>query len=137
MNEQMPPEEDLTQEFRNLGKNLAEALRTAWEHPERKRLQEEITNGLNEMGDTLKQEAETFAESPTAQQLKSDVQQIGERVRSPEVHTKVRQELLTVLQTANNELQKVVQQWSAAQAQEPSEGATEDPPGDEDPAQEA
>lgn len=137
MNEQMPPEEDLTQEFRNLGRNLAEALQTAWEHPERKRLQEEITNGLNEMGNALREEAESFAESPTAQQLKSDVQQISERVRSPEVHTKVRQELLSALQTANNELQRVIQQWSAAQTQESSGDAPDDPPGDEDPAQES
>ncbi|MBN1148444.1 MAG: hypothetical protein JXA78_14385 [Anaerolineales bacterium] len=135
MNESTPPESDLAQEFRNLGKNLAEALRAAWERPERKRLEEEIANGLNEMGNTLRREAEAFAESPTGQQLKTDVQQIGERIRSPEVHAKAQQELLSVLQTANAELQKVIQQWAAAQAHEPPGGEPGEAQGDQDSAQ--
>lgn len=126
MSEPVPPEGDIAEEFRNLGKNLAEALRAAWERPERKRLQEEITAGLNELSNTLKSEAESFAESTTGQQLKADVQDLGERIRSPEVHAKVQQELISVLQTANTELQKVIHQWSTGGSQEtPSESPSE------------
>ena len=128
MSEATPPEENLTEEFRNLGKNLADALRTAWEHPERVRLQEEISEGLNEMGHALKSEVEAAAESPTGQQLKSDVHRIGERIRSPETHERVRHELITVLQAANAELQKVIQQLSEAQSQQPPGEEPGEPP---------
>ena len=81
------------------------------------------------MGNSLKHEADTFAESPTGQRLKADVQELGDRVRSPEAYEKVRQELLTVLHTANTELQKVIERWAGAQADQaaPGEPSPEDP----------
>ncbi len=113
MNDNLPPEESLADEFRNLGKNLADALRAGWESPERKRLQQEIESGLTDLGATLKREVDNFASSPTGQQLKTDVEQLHERVRSGETQEKVRQELLNALKTANAELQRVINQWSA------------------------
>lgn len=129
MSEKTPPEGSFSEEFQNLGKNLSDALRTAWDHPERKRLQEEIITGLSALGDSLKHEADTFTESPTGQRLKADVQEFGERVRSPEAYEKVRQELLTVLHTANTEIQKVIDRWAGAQANQdtPEEPSPEDP----------
>ena len=118
MSKQDPVEGSLAEEFRNLGENLAGALRTAWEHPERKRLQDEVLTGLNEFGQTLQNEADGFAESPTGQRLRSDVQNFGERIRSHEAQSKVRQELLDVLQSANSELQRVINEWSGTQADE-------------------
>jgi hypothetical protein len=112
MSESTPPEENLADEFRNLGKNLANALQAAWDNPERKRIVKEVETNLNELGDTLKNEAEHFSESPTAQRLKSDIEQLGERVRSSETQEKVRREVIKILQSANNELKKVIDRWS-------------------------
>ena len=126
-------DESLSEEFRNLGKNIAEAMRTAWDNPERKRLQQEIQEGLSEFGSTLKNEVEQIAESPTAQQFKADVQDVGDRIRSGEVQNKVRHELIAAIQSLNNELQKVIQQWStprdepqAATEKEPAEADTQE-----------
>lgn len=115
MTDQTPPEGNLADEFTNLGKNLLEVIQSAWQSPERKRVQQEIEQGLNELGDTLKVEAENFKSSPTGQQLKTDVEELGQRIRSGETQAKIQQELLAVLQTANTELQKVIQKWSASQ----------------------
>lgn len=116
MTENPTPEENLAEEFRSLGKNLVEALRAAWDNPERRRLQQEIESGLAELGSTMKREAESFSGSPSGQQLKSDVEQLGKRIRSGEAHEKVRTELIAALKTANAELQKVVEKWSVAEA---------------------
>ena len=35
MSEKTPPEGNFAEEFQNLGKNLSDALKTAWDHPER------------------------------------------------------------------------------------------------------
>jgi len=113
MSDNPRPEGNLEDEFQVLGKNLVAALRAAWDTPERKRVQEELITGLNGLGSTLKQEADNFTNSPAGQQIKNGVEQVGERLRSAETQEKVRQELLNALKAANNELQKVIERWSA------------------------
>jgi len=117
MSEKPQPEESLAEEFRSLGKNLVSALQAAWDAPERKRLQEEVMNGLNELGETLQREGEHFTNSPTGQQLKTNVEQIGERIRSSETQEKVRIELLGALKTANSEIQKVIDRWTRTESE--------------------
>jgi ribosomal protein L16 Arg81 hydroxylase len=112
MSDNPQPEEHLSEEFRNLGKNLISAVQAAWDSPDRKRLQDEVVGGLTELGVTLRKEAEYLSNSETGQQVKSNVEQIGERIRSSETQAKVRQELLAALKTANNEIQKVIDRWS-------------------------
>lgn len=112
MSDDPPRNENLADEFQALGKNLVEAMRTAWESPERKQLQQELENGLHGLEATLKREAETFSNSPTAQQLKEDANRIGEKINTGEISDLIRQELLKALQTANNELQNIINRWT-------------------------
>jgi hypothetical protein len=84
MTEERPPEENLTDELRRLGKNLSEALRSAWESPERRRLQQEL-----------------------------EVEDVRQKVRSGEAETRVREELVNALRTVNAELQKVSERWAS------------------------
>lgn len=114
MSENQPEEESLRQEFEALGKNLIEALRSVWETPESRRLREEMTDSLAELGITLKREAESLANSPAAQQARQSVEQVGEKLRAPEVHQKVRTELISALQNLNQELQKVIERWQSS-----------------------
>ena len=112
MSDTPSPQDSLAEEFISLGKNLFGALQAAWESQERKQVQDEMVNGLNELGKTIQHEAQTFSESPTGQQFKADMEQLGERFRSGEAQEKMRTELLSILRTANTELSKVVDQWS-------------------------
>jgi hypothetical protein len=121
MAETETPEGQLVAEFRELGKNLTEVLRTAWDQPERKRLQQEIANGLSELGSTLKDETRKFSDSAAGQRIKTDVENITQRVHSGEVELKVRQELLSALQMANEQLQRAVDRLG--ERQRPDTGA--------------
>jgi len=112
MSDNPQPEETLVEEFRKLGANLISAVHTAWDKPEVKKLQDEVVNGLNELGSTLGKEADKIIHGPTGQQIKTGVEQVGDRLRNIETQEKVRQELLNALKTANNELQKVIDRWS-------------------------
>ena len=47
---------DIAEEFRMLGENMVQALRSAWESPERKKLQDEIEAGLNQFATTIKRD---------------------------------------------------------------------------------
>ena len=106
-NSQVPPD-DLGDEFRNLGNNLKNFFQTAWESAERKKLQQEIEAGLNELGKSLNQAVTEIKSSPAGQQFKEDARDLHDRVRSGEFESKARSELLSVLHQINEEIQKVV-----------------------------
>ena len=107
------PEESLTDEIYNLGQNLIKTLHAAWERPERKKIQEEIEVGLTELAQTLQQEATTFAESPTGQRMKSDLDELRQKVRDSDAESKLRSELLEAFKVVNTELQKVATRLNA------------------------
>lgn len=112
MTEQKPPEGSVAEEIKRLGQNLSEALRAAWDSPERKRLQQEIGSGLVELGNTMKEGVRDFGESQAGQRIRTEAEQFGQRVRSGEVEGRVRQELLSALRIANEQLQNVVNRMS-------------------------
>lgn len=106
MSDQPPQVENLTDALHKLGENLVQTLQTAWDSPERKKLQQEIEAGLNDITQTVKRQVDDFNQSPTGQQLKADIEELGERVRSGEAEAQLRQELLKALQFINTELEK-------------------------------
>jgi ATP:corrinoid adenosyltransferase len=110
-------ENNISDEFRNLGHNLINAMRAAWDNPERKQLQQEIEAGLDEFASTVKEEVDHFNQSPTGQRIKSDIGDLQERVRSGEVETKVRDEILSALRTLNIELAKVTSNLQSEEAE--------------------
>jgi translation initiation factor 2B subunit (eIF-2B alpha/beta/delta family) len=126
MSEDRPSEENLSEEFRKLGQNLVSAIQTAWDLPERKRFQDEVVSGLNEFGETLRKEAEQFANSSTGQRIKDNVENIGDKIRSSDTQVKVRQDLINALKLANNEIQKVVNRWLESESKtDPGETKSE------------
>jgi hypothetical protein len=131
MSEDKKPESSLTEEFRSLGKNLIDAAHATWDSPERQKLQKEIEDGMLEFRDAVNKEAEHWNESPTAQRLRADAENLGERVRSSEIEGKIRDELLIVLKSANLELENLANRWSPAQTSE-DDDETETPREDAD-----
>jgi hypothetical protein len=120
MTDTLPPEENLGDEFRDLGKNLIKILQNAWERPERQKFQQELQNGLNEMADTIKREAKAASESPTGQRIRSELDDLGEKVRSGQVEAKVRDELVCALKTVNAELEKVSRHLATTPSGQPT-----------------
>jgi signal recognition particle GTPase len=104
--EEKAPTEDIGEQLKELGKNLREALRTAWESEERHKLQQEIEDGLLNLRDSLNEAARDFSTSQTGQNLKDDVHDLHERWQTGEIGQKVRTEITDALRTVNNELQK-------------------------------
>jgi hypothetical protein len=98
------PSGEVLDELRELGRNLRALLQSAWESDERKKLQGEIETGLNELFSNLSQAAQDFSASPTGQTLKSDIEDLSQRIKTGEVETKVRAEVLNALRAANEGL---------------------------------
>jgi hypothetical protein len=105
MSENPQNNESLSDAFHKLGVNLVKTLRSAWDTPERKKLQQEVEESLVSLSATVKNELDTFNESPTGQRLKADVEDLRQRVRTGEAETQVRQEILKAIQLVNTELE--------------------------------
>lgn len=98
---------DVSDEWQNLGQNLKDIFQGAWESEERRKLQENIEAGLADFASSVNKAVEDFKVSPTGQQLRSDVEDFHERVKSGDVENKARQEFATLLRSINSELEKV------------------------------
>ena len=127
MSEQPDPQEkttsgDLASEFQELGKNLKNIFVNAWESEQRKSLQKELEDGFSELGTSLKQTAEELHDSDAGQRVKAEAEDLRDRVRSGEVETKIREDILAALHKVNSELGKFTQPEPS-----PDETAEENP----------
>jgi len=120
-NENKTPEGDIGEQLNELGKNLRDALRTAWESDERRKLQQDIEVGLANLRDSLNQAATDFSSSQTGQTLKEDVKDLNERWKTGEVGSKIRTEITDALRTVNQELQKATHKDPPPPADKPQE----------------
>jgi hypothetical protein len=112
MTDEPRPTEGLADELRALGDNLRSVFQAAWDSDDRRRFQQEFETGLGELAATLNRAAHEFSEGETGQQLKEDLRDLGDRIQSGEVESKVRQDLTTVLRKINDELGRASASWS-------------------------
>ena len=103
---------EILDELRELGENLRSLLQSAWESDERRKMQQEIETGLNDLYTSLSQAVKEFSDSPTGQNLKSDLEDLEERFRTGEVETKIRAEVISALHAANEGLKNTAQKDS-------------------------
>ena len=122
MTDQSNSEEDLAADFRALGNNLLGVLQAAWDRPERQKLQQEIENGLLELGATLKQASDDFSETPVGNRIKTGVDEIRARVESGQVEEVIRNDLQSALRTINTELENLTSKMGAATKKSPDHG---------------
>ena len=131
MSEPQNTHDDLGDELRALGDTLRDMLQAAWESDERKRAQQEIETGLEDLARTLRSAGQEFSASPTGQRLKADVHDLHERLRASQVDDQVRQELVAGLRRVNEELGKGARAWMAkggdAPKPESQTGKSEEP----------
>jgi hypothetical protein len=120
-NDNKTQNDDIGEQLNELGKNLRETLRTAWESDDRRKLQQEIETGLTNLRDSLNQAAKDFTNSQAGQNLKEDVKDLHDRWQTGEVGSKVRSEVAEALRTVNKELQKTYQKSQPPPTDKPQE----------------
>jgi dynactin complex subunit len=131
MSEQQKPENDLRDEFRNLGENLKQVFNSAWESDERKKLQQDIKDGMKELGFVLEGFAEDVRSSDVGETIRREANEFGDFIRSGEVEEKTRQGIVNALQALNSELQKAADKFSGTVEVE-VESAADSPAEDSD-----
>ena len=100
------PESELSAELSELGRNLKNAAQAAWESEESRRLQQELKRGFAELEAGLREASDEFSRGETGQRMRTEAREFRERVRSGQVESQLRADLLAALRTVNAELKK-------------------------------
>ena len=127
MSENPSPQESIADEFKNLGKNFVNLFKAAWESQESQQLQQEIQDGVEEFGESLKNEYNNFTATPTGQRIKTDLQDFQNKLKTGEVEEKIRTDLTSALRTLNQELQRFTTQFNNNQTETTGTTGTDSP----------
>ena len=137
MSEGNTEEKSISSELARLGKQVAEAISQAWEGEDRKKLQAEVTAGLETFGEQVSDAMRKASESDAANQIRDQTENVVARVRESDVTAEVRKGLISGLEILNRELGKLVERLEvepqpsappaaeSAGPAEPAEPATE------------
>ena len=112
MSEEKNQNTDFKEEFNRFGENIKNAFNDGWNSDQRQKFQDDVSEGVNQLGNALNDFVTSFRASETGQKFISEVDDFGERLRSGEVEEKAREGLMTVLQKINDELKKASDNFS-------------------------
>ncbi|MDX1613933.1 MAG: hypothetical protein R3300_06445 [Candidatus Promineifilaceae bacterium] len=149
LSEEIPVEEDeptgstksdpeLSAEFRHLGEQFSETLRTAWHSQERHRAEQEVREGLQTAARELNKAFGQLRETPAAQRAREEATDVKNRIESGEASHRARSGMAEGLRWLSGELAKLAEQFTppekAPDATPDAEPAIEVTPS-EDPAE--
>ncbi len=118
MAEEKKYEESLREEFNSLGKNIKDAFTGVWESEERMRISSHIEAGLSEVGEVIFQAGTDIRESETGKQVRADIDEAANRIRSGELRAKVERDLVSILRSVNKEIEKATEGHSKSETSE-------------------
>ncbi len=118
MSEEPKVERNIADELGKLGKQVADAIKAAWESEDRKKLQSEIAEGFQKFGKEVSEAAEKASESETAKELREKAEKVVEEIRESDVVEDVRKGILIGLDALNRELGKLLEKLEPKPAAE-------------------
>jgi molecular chaperone GrpE (heat shock protein) len=124
MSEETGEEKTISVELNRLGKQVAEAIAKAWESDDRKKLQAEVTTGLEGFGTQVSDAMRKASESEAASQIRDQTEKVVAQVRDSDVTGEVRKGLIAGLEVLNRELGKLVERLEVT-SQKPEAPAAE------------
>jgi hypothetical protein len=132
MADEVKHERSVSDELSKLGKQFSDVIRTAWESDDRKKIQDEIIEGLQKFGDEVTEALQKAAESEPGKQVASQAEKVIADVKESNVAEDVRKGLLQGMDALNRELGKLSEKLekqpaAASEAKKPPEAeATEE-----------
>lgn len=105
-------QQDVAAALGELGKQFAETIQAAWNSQERKEFEKEVREGVRHFGDEVNKALREARESPTANRLKEEADEVRTRVESGDVARRARSGLVDGLHWLSQELARLSEQFS-------------------------
>lgn len=115
MTEEEKYEESLREEFNALGKNIKDAFTGVWESEERIHISSQIEAGISEVGEAISQAGTDIRESETGKQIRADIDEAADRIRTGEMREKFERDLVSILRSVNTEIEKATEGLSKSE----------------------
>ena len=106
------PATDVSDALRDLGRQFAETIQSAWNSQERKEFEEDVREGVRRFGDEVNKVFTEAKESPAAKKVKEEASEVKTKVESGELTRKARGGLVEGLQWLSQELARLAEQFS-------------------------
>jgi hypothetical protein len=106
------PAVDVAAEFKDLGRQLAETLKSAWNSQERQRFEKELREGVKSFADEVERVIREAKDSPAVEKVKEEAVDVKSRVESSDIGRKTRHGLAQGLQWLSEELEKLATQFT-------------------------
>ena len=103
------PQSEFVSELNKLGENLGQLMRSVWESEERKSIEREMTNGIEQLAKQLNQTLDQLKTDATVGNAKKTVKEAWETARGPKIVSEVHQGVVDTLKKVNEELTKHTQ----------------------------
>lgn len=143
--EQLKKEEqqpDVVEEMKRLGQQFALTIERAWNSQERRRVEDEVRQGVRSFADEVDKVLRDVRQSPTTERVKEEASTAKTRIEGSDVTRRAREGVVQGLSWLSEELDKLAKQFTPAESTEkgPEEAAdlppedmdlppTEEPPG--------
>jgi soluble cytochrome b562 len=103
---------DVAAELKDLGRQFAETLQTAWNSEEKQRVEAEVREGMQSFVNEVDKVIRGAKDSPAAQKVKAEAEQVKDRMETGELGRKARSGLVQGLHWLSEELGKLADQFS-------------------------
>lgn len=120
------PDADVVAELKDLGRQFANTLRTAWDSQERLRIESDIREGVKSFADEVDKVIREVKDSQTASRVREEAEQVATKVESSEVGRKARVGLAQGLQWLSEELGKLANQFTPAESESTTTDSSEE-----------
>jgi hypothetical protein len=115
---------DFVVELRNLGRQFADTLNTAWNSQERQKFETEVREGMKSFADEMDKAFQEIKKMPVTQKAKEEAATFKTKVESGEVGQKTKSGLAQGLSWLSEELAKLAHQFTPVE-KSPEETAEE------------
>jgi hypothetical protein len=95
---------DVTAELRNLGRQMVNTLQSAWNSEERQRFEKEVREGMHSFANEIDKALQELRESEATAKVKTEANQVADKVQASEAGQKARDGLTKGLQWLSEEL---------------------------------
>lgn len=106
---------DFVVELRNLGRQFADTLNTAWNSQERQKFETEVREGMKSFADEMDKAFQEIKKSPVTQKAKEEAASFKTKVETGEVGQKTKSGLAQGLSWLSDELAKLANQFTPAE----------------------
>lgn len=117
---------DFGEELKNLGKQFADTVQSAWDSEERQRVESEIRSGVKSFVSEVDKAIHEAKESQAAAKVKEEATEIKTKLETGDLGKKTRDGLVQGLQWLSEELGKLAEQFAPAEKSPDDVASTEE-----------